>query len=734
MLPNDLLILHFRIDTAKAKALNKLKISTVADLLYHLPARYEDINEVHSIASIQKGQEAVIYGVVSNLKTRKAWKSKKPIAEGWVEDGSAKMKVIWFHQPYLAKMLKDGTYVKMSGLVSGSQDKLYLANPEFERLDALPIDRHDSIFKENSDNNETIYPVYRESKGLTSKWIYHAIRKCFAKGVLKDIEDPIPLPTLKRYNLPSLTDAFHFIHTPRKLSDAEVARKRFAFEEIFYIQLRRARDRAISNAASTYTIKINQKELKTFIDRFPFKLTNAQNEAIKTISKDLCGKNAMSRLLEGDVGSGKTAVAATATYMIVSSMAEHSNHSESKKTGKIKMPDKFGNLQTAYMAPTEILAKQHFESFIEYFKHLPISIGLITAGGCYKYPSNIDKTKPTKISRNQLLRWVKDGSIPILIGTHALIYKKISFARLAGVIIDEQHRFGTSQRMSLVRKNELLPHLLSMSATPIPRTLALTLYGDLDLTLLDQMPKGRKPVITKVIGPGQHKEMYEIVRSELDSGRQAYVICPRIEEPDPDIEQTIYMKNVTSEAERLQKTEFSKYKLDILHGKMTPGEKEKIMKNFSEHKIDVLVATSVVEVGVNIPNATVIIIEGAERFGLAQLHQLRGRVLRGEHQAYCFAVTESKSSRTKDRLKALTTAKNGFELAEFDLQFRGSGDLYGQKQSGISDLGMEAMRNLRLVEAAREEARKLVDEDIEFSGYPAIRNKLAKMEKTLHLE
>ncbi|MFM2423727.1 MAG: ATP-dependent helicase RecG, ATP-dependent helicase RecG, partial [Candidatus Parcubacteria bacterium] len=447
--------------------------------------------------------------------------------------------------------------------------------------------------------------------------------------------------------------------------------------------------------------------------------------------------HAMSRLLEGDVGSGKTAVAATTAYAVATSRPPEGR---GKADAGLAAVD-YGNLQVAYMAPTEILAKQHFESFIEYFKHLPINIGLITGSGCQKFPSKSNPDKPTPISKAQLLKWVKNGEVPILIGTHALIYKSVEFKHLAYVIIDEQHRFGTNQRKALAKKDARMPHLLSMTATPIPRTLALTIYGDLDITLLDQMPAGRKPIITKIIGPGQQADMYEHVRSELETGRQAYVICPRIEEPDPDKQTALTLKSVTAEAERLQKTEFKGWRLGILHGKMTPADKDTVMAKFANHDIDILVATSVVEVGVNVPNATNIIIEGAERFGLSQLHQLRGRVVRGTHQPYCFAVTESKSDKTKDRLKALVTAKNGFELAEHDLTFRGSGELYGAKQSGLSDLGMEAIKNLKLVEAARNEARNLVlhlpfdhtTPDLA-RHFPLIAKRVAKIGESLHME
>ncbi len=726
MRPFDPLTSHFRIDAPHQKALKRLGIVTVADLLYHLPARYEDVSDIQSVGGLQKDQDAIVFGQLSGLKTRKAWKSKRAISEGYIEDGSAKIKVMWFNQPYMAKMYQDGMYVKLVGRVTGTEGKLYIANPEVEKLDALPIDRHDSIFKGTDANqDDTIYPVYRETKGVTSKWFYHTALKCFEKGILETLHDPIPEAILARYKLPSLKTALVWIHSPKKAEHATSARKRFAFEEVFYIQVQKALDRAAVSAASTYQVNTDEKHLEAFTERFPFPLTNAQNTAIDSIIDSFTKNHAMSRLLEGDVGSGKTAVAATTAYAVATSRPPE---------GKGKALE-FGNLQVAYMAPTEILAKQHFESFIEYFKHLPIQIGLITGSGCQKFPSKVDPNKPTTISKTQLLKWVQNGEIPILIGTHALIYKSVEFKHLAYVIIDEQHRFGTNQRKALAKKDARMPHLLSMTATPIPRTLALTIYGDLDITLLDQMPAGRKPIKTEIIGPSQQEKMYAHVRSELASGRQAYVICPRIDEPDPAKETALILKSVTAEAARLKRDVFQDYTIGVLHGKMTPAEKDKVMAKFAAHEIDILVATSVVEVGVNVPNATNIIIEGAERFGLSQLHQLRGRVVRGTHQPYCFAVTESKSDKTKDRLKALVTAKNGFELAEHDLEFRGSGQLYGQKQSGLSDLGMEAIKNLKLVEAARTEAQKLVAAHPDIArDFPLIAERVQKLGESLHME
>lgn len=728
MLPTDLIATHFRLDEPHRRALTRLGLRTIENLLLHLPQRYEDISSIQSVSSLQKNQDAVVFGQLGGLKTRKSWKSRTPISEGWVEDGTARIKIMWFNQPYLAKMLQDGMYVKVAGKVTGSEGKLYLANPEVEKLDTLPIDRHDSIFNNTAALDDTIYPVYRETKGVTSKWFFHTVQKCFAAGVLENITDPIPKEILERYNLPTLATALIWIHTPKKQDHAESARKRFAFEEVFYIQTAKAKERAAVTVSSSYVVKTDAAHLKTFTDRFPFPLTNAQKKAIADIMKDFAGVHPMSRLLEGDVGSGKTAVAATTAYAVATSRPPEG----------LGRKIEYGNLQVAYMAPTEILAKQHFESFIEYFKHLPIAIGLITGSGCYKFPSKANPEKPTPISKAQLLKWVKNGEIPILIGTHALIYKSVEFKHLAHVIIDEQHRFGTNQRRALAKKDARLPHLLSMTATPIPRTLALTVYGDLDISLLDEMPKGRKPIITKVLAPSQIEKVYDHVKQELAAGRQAYVICPRIDEPDPSKENALQLKSVTQEAARLKTQVFKTARIDILHSKMTPKEKDAVMLKFLTHEIDILVATSVVEVGVNVPNATNIIIEGAERFGLSQLHQLRGRVIRGTHQPYCFAVTSKdstgKSGKTLERLKALTEAKTGFELAEYDLTLRGSGELYGMKQWGLSDLGMDALKNIKLVEAARSEAQTLIAKDSDLSHHPAIAAKIKSLSATLHME
>ena len=724
----DSLYSHFRLSEGQRQALTRLGIVSVRDMLYYFPVRYTNVSEIKSIANVSVGDNVTLYGRIGKLKTRKSFKSKMAMGEAELEDTSGKIKIMWFNQAYMAKMIHDGDMVELSGRVAEGKQGVFLSHPELKEKNALPIDTHDSLFGQGKESAEMFgFPVYKESQGITSRFIYHTIQKIFSHlgqepgGLSEILQDYIPEEILKKYHLPQLSTALVWIHAPQTQNHADASRKRFAFEEVFFIQLAHKSERENYEKNKSYPVIIEDKELANFVDRFPFKQTKAQQNAIAVSLADMKDKRPMARLLEGDVGSGKTAVAATLSYAVI----------KNRPDGK-----KFGNLQVAYMAPTEILATQHFENFIRYFEHTGISVGLITGSGCRKFPSKVASNVGnwTNISRPQLLKWIENGEIPIVIGTHALIQKSVKFKHLALAIIDEQHRFGTAQRKKLVTKEGFAPHLLSMTATPIPRTLALTIYGDLDLTLLDEMPVGRKPIITKIVLPDHRQEVYAHIREALKEGRQAYVICPRIDEPDPEKEMAIQAKSVTMEAKILQKDIFPEYSVGILHSKMSKQKKEEVMDEFSNHEIDILCATSVVEVGVNVPNATIIIIEGAERFGLSQLHQLRGRVIRSNHQAYCYLFAESKSDKTADRLKAIVTAKNGFELSELDLALRGAGELGGSKQWGITDLGMEAIKNIKMVEAARQEAGGLITRDPNLLSYPAMKEMLARKSVEVHFE
>jgi ATP-dependent DNA helicase RecG len=790
---------HFRITPAQKMALKKLGIENIEDLLYHFPVRYGDTAVAKSIDSLQAGDSAVIFGKISGLKASKGFKTKVTMADGYVEDETGRIHCVWFNQPYLAKMIQDESLVRIEGRVSARRKKttvinqndqspeIYFSNPKVEVVNSVPIGVGDSLF---GDGNEahTLYPVYPESRGISSSWIYHALQKLFKNNILEMMNDPIPESILTKYHLPNIKTALVWIHTPLRRDDAVSARKRFSFEEIFVIQLGKKQARKKYESHPSFLIETPIEEVQEFVRRFPFQATEAQTRAIETIVSEMKGGQAMSRLLEGDVGSGKTAVAAATAYAVMVSkpnknmvptnpkipaqslnqkkLTENESFIQVDRTNAkpiLKPSEKTvrsSNLQIAYMCPTEILATQHFESFIQYFSYMPIQIGLITGSGCRKFPSKVNPKGWTDISRTQLLEWVLNGEIAVLIGTHALIQKSVVFKNLAYVIIDEQHRFGTAQRAKLVKKNfpnvekialekspkiknvdndsivetHSAPHLLSMTATPIPRTLALTMYGDLDLTLLDQSPAGRKPIITELVLPEKRQEIYEMIRVELRAGRQMYVICPRIDEPDPDKEAAIIAKSVKEEAVRLKRSVFPEYEIGILHSKMKPDEKDRVMNDFKIGKIKILCATSVVEVGVNVPNATVIIIEGAERFGLAQLHQLRGRVMRSTFQAYCYAFTETTSQKSIERLRALQSAKNGFELAELDLSQRGAGQLSGSQQWGVSDIAMEALQNLKMVEAARAEASMLIEQDITLRAFSILKKKVDEHSAGAHFE
>jgi ATP-dependent DNA helicase RecG len=721
---DDLVTSHFsRLKPDQKSALKRLGIETIRDLLYHFPARYEAAGPTGTVAAVAPGSEVTLYGTIRKPDTRKAWKSRRPLAEAWLEDASGKIKLMWFNQPYIAKTLHDGQVVKASGRIAGTGTKIYLANPDIDRSPVSSEDVHDTLFTKTETGapivEDALYAIYPESKGVSSLWFLHALKKVFEARVHETIPDPIPADMLARYKLPNLATSLVFLHAPKKESDAQAAKKRFAFEEIFGIQLAMQRERLNAVKEKALPVKVDRKALADFVASFPFPPTGAQTRSIESIVADFEKMHPMRRLLEGDVGSGKTAVAAASAYLVATSTPP----------GRAS-----GTLQVAYMCPTEILAKQHFSTFVSYFKDHPIPIGLITGSECRKFPSKVPYEESAKVSRAQFAKWVAGGEIPIVIGTHALVYKSLEFQNLAYAIIDEQHRFGKAHRKKLSSKHSISPHLLSMTATPIPRTLALTIYGDLDLSLLDEMPKGRKPIITEIAGPEKREAAYERVREELGKGRQAYVICPRIDEPDPTKELAVQAKSVKAEAERLKREVFQDSAIGILHSKMTPAEKEKAMQDFDNGTTDILVATSVVEVGVNVPNATVILIEGAERFGLAQLHQLRGRVIRSNHQAYCFVLPETYGQATKDRLKALMTAKDGFELAEHDLALRGAGELAGNRQWGVSDVAMEAIKNLRLVEAARTEASKLITDDPELSTLPHLRKIVEEKTKKLYME
>jgi len=702
------------------KKLKKLGIKTLADLIFHFPHRYEDFSNLTPISKVKVGEKVCLRGKIIQIENTKTWKKRMILTQAFLKDETGIIKVIWFNQPYLINVLKAGDFVCLAGKVAfGRASKrdlpeIYLASPTYEK-----------VFPEKElIHTGRIVPVYPETEGLSSKWLRMILRPILRK-LREKIEEVLPEEILKKNKLLPVKKAIWQVHFPDSLELAKKAKERFSFEELFFLQLKVLKEKLKLKSKKAIPIPFNLELVKKFIKTLPFELTEAQKKAAYQILKDLEKERPMNRLLQGDVGSGKTVVAVLAALEVAEA-----------------------GYQVALMAPTEILAKQHLKTFSDFLKDFKIKIGLLTRGEC--------KFLDQKVSEKEILEKIEKGEIKILIGTHSLIQEtkpslnsqpkervpKVKFNNLALVILDEQHRFGVEQRAKLVQPSAVqergevkIPHLLSMTATPIPRTLALTVYGDLDLSIIDQLPKGRKKVITKAISLSEREKAYRFIRKEVKKGRQVFVICPRIEKKE-DEKNTSWaeVKAVKAEYEKLSKEIFPDLRIAQLHGKMKTEEKEKIMKDFKEGEIDILVATSVVEVGIDVPNATIMMVEGAERFGLAQLHQFRGRVGRGKKQSYCFLFTESPSKKTAQRLQALMECQDGFKLAEKDLQIRGPGEIFGQKQWGLPDLAMASLTDIFLVEKTRTAAKEILEKDPELKSYPLLKEKLEEFEKEVHLE
>ncbi len=706
-----------RIGPVFQKKLKKLGIKTIRDILYHFPHRYEDFSNIVPISKVKINENYCILGKILEIKNSRTWKRRMFLTKAIVQDKTGAIKVVWFNQPYLTKTLKIKDNVCLAGKAVTGDDGLYLSNPVYEKLPMI----NDKLSMINFTHTGRIVPVYPETERLSSRWLRYIIKPLLINFRNK-IPEILPQKIIKENKLLTIEKAIWQIHFPDSINLAERAQKRFSFEELFLIELAVLRARMALNKEKARVIPMDIELVKKFLKTLSFKLTDAQRKSSWQILKDLEKPRPMNRLLEGDVGSGKTVVALMAAL-------------ETIKAG----------YQVAFMAPTEILAKQHFKEVSSRFKDFNINIGFLT-GKEDKFISKKLKGETIEISRAKLLEKTIKGDINILIGTHALIQDKVKFGNLALVILDEQHRFGVEQRAHLMRDRggtgeglSLIPHLLSMTATPIPRSLALTIYGDLDLSLIDELPKGRKKIITKVIAPANRKKAYGFIKKEVKKGRQIFVIYPRIESGKSEITKNkisswTEVKSVKEEYERLSKEVFPKLKLEMLHGKMRPKEKEKIMIGFKNRKIDILVSTSVIEVGIDVPNATVMVIEGAERFGLAQLHQFRGRVGRSKFQSWCFLFTDSPAKRTHQRLKALISSENGFELAEKDLKIRGPGDFSGARQWGIPDMIMDSLKDVFLIEKTRQAAKELLEQDPELKNHSFLEERLKEFRERIHLE
>jgi len=746
------------------KRLKKLGIKTVANLFFHFPHRYEDFSNIIKISKVKQNTPCCIQGKILDIQNSRAWKKRMVLTKAVISDETGAIKIIWFNKPYLTQTLKPQDLVCLAGKPVIGDKGLYMSNPIYEKIRSTKYEetkeknlqtsrqRRGSpkaadfrLHTSNLTHTGRIIPVYPETEGLSSRWLRFIIKPLLAK-LESNMPETLPEKIRKAHHLIPLRTALWQIHFPDSMQKAKKAKERFSFEELFFIELLVLRERIKLTQKKAYQIALNLPLIQNFVASLPFKLTDAQKKSAWQILKDLEKPRPMNRLLEGDVGSGKTVVATMAALNTMK-----------------------GGFQTAFMVPTEILAKQHFREVARLLKDFNLDIGLLT-GKEDKFISKKLKNDVVEVSRKKILEKTAKGEINLLIGTHALIQGKVKFGKLALVILDEQHRFGVEQRAKLCQdkrgQTKLIPHLLSMTATPIPRTLALTIYGDLDLSLITELPKGRKKIITKVTLPPEREKVYRFIRKEVKKGRQVFVICPRIEPTESTkyevrrnedtklsselqtsrqrrgspkaadfrLQSWAEVKAVKAEYEKLSKNIFPDLKVRMLYGKMTPKEKEKIMKDMKNKKIDILISTSVIEVGIDIPNATIMMIEGAERFGLAQLHQFRGRVGRSKFQSFCFLLTDSTAKKTQQRLRALLDSEDGFKLAEKDLEIRGPGDFSGTRQWGIPDLIMSSLKDIFLVEKTRLAAQEILEKDPGLKKYPILRAKLEGYRRKIHLE
>jgi ATP-dependent DNA helicase RecG len=669
-----------RVTPKTADQLARLEVNTVRDLLYHFPHRHVDYSRKAKVSELWPGQELTVVGQITEAREIPLGRSRRRATEALVADETGSVRITWFGQGFLARTLKAGTRVAISGKVDAFQNRAVFESPEYDILRP----------GQEAVNTGRLAPVYPLTAGLTGRSLRGLTRQ-----VLNDFREALaetaPEDLLSRTSLLPLAQAIRQAHYPDNLQSRDRARRRLAFDELLTLQLsvlsRRQREVGLLEGVK---IEAAPGFLNGFLSGLPFTLTDAQRRSLDEILADLArGSSPMNRLLQGEVGSGKTVVALIALLTAISR-----------------------GYQGAIMVPTEVLAEQHFQTVTRllggmadatqsenlltvYLEALgrPMTVGLLTGS---------TRARP----RNRLKALAAEGTLDLLIGTHALIQEGVEMPRLALAVMDEQHRFGVMQRSALRQKSEENPHTLVMSATPIPRTLTLTLYGDLDVSVIDKVPPGRQEVQTRYVDPERREAAYGFIRRQINDGRQAFIICPLVEESE-----VIEAKAASDEHQRLSREVFPDLKLGLLHGRMPAAEKDKIMRQFRDGELEILVSTAVVEVGIDVPNATVMLIEGADRFGLSQLHQFRGRVGRGEHKSYCILMSENPSGPAQERLSALERTRDGFELAEIDLNLRGPGDFFGTRQSGLPALRMAQLSDRDLLDLARQEAMRIMEED-----------------------
>lgn len=641
----------------RAELLNKLGIYTLEDLITYYPRTYEDRSKPIKIAEVQDGEEVLIEGIatarVSEIRTRNR---KMTIYKLIVRDETGSCTITWFNQSYLRNMFKPGEIYKFFGKVKRIGNKVEMNSPVYDE-------------GVNTKNTGKIIPIYP----LTYNLSQNNIRKIIENGlelVKNKLKETLPDYLIKEYKLMDINSATNSIHFPKDFTEFNIARKRLVFEELLSMQL------ALLSLKSQYKKEIDgiafEKEvhMSDVINKLPFKLTKAQLRVLEEIDADLEKVKPMNRLLQGDVGSGKTAVSIIASYKVVKS-----------------------GYQVAIMAPTAILATQHLESFKQMLEQFDIKCELLN--------SSITKKK-----KEEILERLKNGDIDILIGTHAILEDNVEFKNLGLVVTDEQHRFGVKQRTKIIEKGQN-PDVLVMTATPIPRTLALILYGDLDISIIDELPPNRKKVDTFAVKKNMEERVNNFVKKQINEGRQAYIVCPLVEENEE-----MDLKSVEELTKKYKEETFSEYKVEYLHGKMKAKEKDDIMEKFKNGDIDILISTTVIEVGVNVPNASIMVVENAERFGLAQLHQLRGRVGRGEYQSYCILKYEGNGKVVQERMKIMTSTNDGFIISEKDLELRGSGEFFGTKQHGLPEFKIvNLFEDIEMLKMVQSLAIRIIEKD-----------------------
>ena len=642
---------------------NKLGISSIYDLLRFFPRRYQDFSQLKTINRLEYGNELTVIGTIKNdLYTRNAKRGNLKIIEGVLSDSTGSIKITWFNQPYLANQIGKGSAIVVSGKVDMYLGRLVMNSPDWEPLDSDQL------------HTNRIVPIYPLTAGLSQRQIRKIIYQNLPFWSAR-VKEYLPEKVLECEKYPPVSEALNHIHFPDNTEQLDQTRARLAFEEIFFLQLGVLAQKTDWNSQKARRYSLSAQEISKSEVRLPYQLTKDQKAAIKEILSDLNSGHPMNRLLQGDVGSGKTVVAKFAIQTVIENGA-----------------------QAAVMAPTSILAEQHFRTLTQ----LLTQDKAVTADEI----ALLIGSTPQK-ERPEILEKLADGRIKVLVGTHALLEDPVAFKDLQLAVIDEQHRFGVEQRIKLHEKGEN-PHLLVMTATPIPRSLALTVYGDLDVTTISEMPAGRQPVETRLLHPNQRKEAYQLIRDQVAEGFQAFIVYPLVESEEETDED---YRAAVNEKERLAKEVFPDLKIGLMHGKLKPSEKEKVMLDFRKGKYQILVSTTVIEVGVDIPSATVVLIEGANHFGLAQLHQIRGRVGRNADQSYCLLIPDKETALENERLAVMVKTNDGFKLAEFDLDQRGPGEFLGTRQSGYAGLRFSSITDTHLIEKCRTYAKEVFEED-----------------------